>query len=312
MAVSLPSTRAGSSRRRRHGSAWLAAAISAVLVSSNAVAGVRPPNQPAERGDYLVQSNWSLSYSVSNDDAVVVTSAQYKGSTVFAKAAIPYIKVTYTDPADYNGSLFDQLGTGNGTYRNDLQKINVTNGFELRASFVFGSWPNDGSYKYVQHYFFWTDGSFQVAVDVYGPGFGPSAHYTTMWRIDFDIRGASSDELRQWTSAWTLRPTEGKFIDDGTHAPAGSEWANNNEVSGQDATYFTKPYSPDSAYLYGVRWRSGEEGGGTNGTVWPSTYVNGESINVADIVDWYEAHSYPCSSSNICYPGPHPYVQNGY
>lgn len=273
---------------------------------------MRPPSSPAEAGEYLAQSNWSLAYSISNDDGVVVTGAQYKDSVVFAKAAIPYIKVTYTDPSDYPGSLFDQLGTGNGTYQNDLQKMNITNGFKLRASFVFGSWPNDGSYKYVQLYLFWSDGRFQEAVEVYGPGFGPSAHYTTMWRTDFDIRGPSSDELEQWTSTWTLRPTEGRFVDDGTHAPLGSEWANNNEVSGQHATYFTKPYAPDSAYLYGVRWRSGEEGGGTNGTVWPSTYVNGESISVADIVDWYEAHSYPCSSSNVCYPGPSPYVQNGY
>jgi hypothetical protein len=47
------------------------------------LATARPAELPSAGTQDLVQSNWSLSYSVSNDDGLIVTGAQYKGSSVF-------------------------------------------------------------------------------------------------------------------------------------------------------------------------------------------------------------------------------------
>lgn len=257
------------------------------------------------------QANWSLYYELTQRDGIAITYADYKGDRVFFKATLPYIRVTYTYPdcpSFDNCVVVDRLGPD--TIEGSVSKSNITNGFKISATFIFGDYPVDGTYKYVQSYSFWKDGRFQVLLKVYGPGYGPSGHYDTMWRIDFDVLGSQSDTLEQWTSTWTLRTTENRFVDGGAHGPWDSEWANNEVISGQDvASYYTVPYAPDTMYLYGIRYHAGEEGTGDYANaVWPTAYDNDESINLADIVNWYEAHSYPCSPSNVCYPGPYPFI----
>jgi hypothetical protein len=231
----------------------------------------------------VTNSNWSVTYVGTDGDGLQLTSASFNGVLVFARSTLAFIDVVYPG---HPGCCHDDLssterksGPNYGTF---------SGGFHISATYCFGPCtPYDAidsfSYKYVENYFFYSSGEWLARLDLYGPGLYSPATYNAYWRVDYDITDYADDQFQAFESgAWRTKSIEATFCDDGNHNSLGYEWRQ-SDLSPVRRYSVTPPAlsSSRSGCDAAVVYNSSELDD------FPSAYENGQSINTADIVQWY-------------------------
>lgn len=242
----------------------------------------REEAQAAHVPNHLDQNYWNLYFEVTPGDGLrIYGPAKFQGNTVFFEAHLPWVRVYYngaiTDRTDHPGMANAVGGVG---------YVGFINGFELYQQVDFGSPPGCGTYRYIQRYRFYDDGTFKSMVEVYGSGYDFSHHYEPQLRTDFDVVGAGSDTFWHYRNGqWQKQTGEGKAVNDGMHSSGGYEWTAAD--AGQVAGWKIKPFNPQSAGMWGLRYHAGEinDEDASDG-VSPGEWNNGESIDTVDLVSW--------------------------
>jgi hypothetical protein len=164
-----------------------------------------------------------------------------------------------------------------------------------------------GWYRYISEWHFFTDGTIQPIF-----GFGGVTNscvcndhnHHVYWRFDFDVSGASPNSvygpgLRGWGQAFPteVKLTRNLLADNKLHIinPAtGDTYA---LIPGnKDGTAMNDSYARGDAWVLQRHPTGGELDDGYNSTGGPGTpinmdqFINGQSVQGADIVVWYGAH----------------------
>jgi hypothetical protein len=239
----------------------------------------KPPTALAASVNEL---GWTLRYAATDGDGTRFTAAAFNGSVVFARLDLPFVFVTYSETQE---CCTDQLS--NAVRDSGPTKTSYTNYFEIASTYGFGSCSGSFAYKYVERYQFYGTGQLRAMLVVYGPGIYPTARYEAFWRVDFDITEAVGDIFQQWVGgSWTTRQIEGTYCDDGSNDPSGREWRQRDPSPSRH--YSVNPYSVNLYYCdLAVRYHTGEFGATSGSHPYPTSYATGESINDADVVQWW-------------------------
>jgi hypothetical protein len=266
------------------------------LLGQAPVYAVDPPNP-------INQDNWQVTWTQTADDGIKISSISYKINTVIFDAIIPRIIVKYPSTL----TLTDELG---GTPAH-FEKHDVTSGWYIHATYYIGctetNWPTPGCYKYIQEWWFYSDGEFRPWLRIYGPGFKDTdgdPTYETRWRIDSDILGSADDGFGYWSS-WNYPTIEDKFPSTSPFTPEGYKWIVFDYPNSGGERFAIDPYSPDTPDFWVLRYHAGQTEDD------PSVYDNNENIQDPtagtgqDNVQWYVAFSdySSCSTTSPCYPG---------
>lgn len=253
---------------------------------------------------------WDVCYTTIDGDGLVALQIFYKNKKVLHRMHIPHVFVDYVGRSDITDNFLDVLS--HNCWRNDY-----TDRFVLVCRYDFGTFPNCGSYRYQEEFHFSSNGVISPKLWIYGPGFNDDHTYRALFYTDFDIDGTASDRFYRWESgAWALKSTEGFYPDDynNTHGvKSGYEWVNWQPSIG----YWIDPRSADGksstegASMWATRYDGLTEG--QNGLA--DVYLNGQSIQDADIVDWYTAYRFNSGCDVPASPyltGPENLVPGGY
>jgi hypothetical protein len=269
--------------------------------------------------------------SGTNGSGIELRHVDYRGKRVLYRAHVPILNVKYDGNAcgPYLDWQYEE-----GMIRAD--GVDVAPGFRLCSSpaktildtgddtgnflgvgiyvdgleVVLVSEMQAGWYRYVSEWRLHADGTIR-------PRFGFSAvssscvcnvhHHHVYWRLDFDIRIAGKNVVREynewpWFGQWhtkrfeTQRPRSPQF---------NRRWQVRNTATGEAYDIVPGPddgvatASPDWPFPQGdvwiVRYRGSEIDNGVHATGPPyeaniGNFVNGESIENTDVVVWYGAH----------------------
>ncbi len=285
----------------------VASTAGASVYALSSPAGLVQPAPIAQVSDagQFVEHDWDVKYQVTRLEGISVYDVSYRGTRFLDDLRLPYIYVQY-DAADYPpGSIYDKLGTENGTYRNDLRKVALSNGVELQASFEFFVFPRRGSYLYTQRYRFFDDGRMDLLIDIYGPGYGRSAHYDCLWLIRPAHQQALQSRFEEQRDVWTPVEREGRLTvgEDVDDEPRQAKW---RYVQGERRVTIV-PGQRDRADLYVGVWNP-VRAPGEGSTTHPSQLVGNASVQNVPLALWYVAHQYAnrdgCGPQSACVPGP--------
>ncbi len=272
-------------------------------------------------GTVTNRDGWTLSYNNTGTDSLRISEASYNGTMVITSAKL----VEWH--ADYGNSGYqDSTGCGGGgggfpiypvgeTVINNLMDGSNVIGFEVVQLFSMGSWGSGCNYRYDQHFQFYADGSFRTVEGAYGKGCGQNSLYRGLMRIDLAVGGtAEGDSIAYWNgSDWTTQTTEKRWCPEGD-ANAGCTGANQGSNSDGYRFRITDGTSGEGYYIEPGRGQFGDNGRGDFEFIYatvhsasegdndlpvfgagccndynhgPETYVNGQSIENADITLWY-------------------------
>lgn len=227
-------------------------------------------------------------------------------TAVLAEVRLPYIYVQYDEREYPPGSLHDKLGTENSTYRDDLQKVGMPDGVELRAMFEFYQFPRRGSYLYTQRYRFHENGRMDALVEIFGPGYGPSAHYDTVWLMRPYHSQFIQSSFEERRDGW--RPVEraGRLAYEDYDVPEGTRQAVWRYEQG-DRLVVIEPAPQDRAKMYVGVWDPAKAPG-EGSTTPPSELVGDAPLRSSPLVFYYVSHQYAnqdgCSPDRPCTTGP--------
>lgn len=281
----------------------------------------------------ITQNNWEVSWVVTTEHGLGIYNVKYKGTDttydlVLTDARLSSVYVDYS-----SGDLVDELWDTNNYH---VHKVDVTNGFRLEGHYYVGctetQWNNGqrtGCYKYIQEWWFFSDGTFRPWLRIYGPGligqpgYGTNPTYEARWRFNTGIFQAADDGHQYYDSSWTYTLTENQKSDTAPSDPSGYEWRVFDWPSSGESFYID-PFSADNARWWSLRHYAGEEeiplGTCTNCDNFstqtkgsPEYYRGTESISDSssgpgyDNAHWYLSLSTwvdeGCSTTNPCYPG---------
>ena len=261
-----------------------------------------PGSGLAQTSGSVSWNGWAFTYEVSgNYDGLSLKGVQFQGLPFIHKLSFPVMRVFYNNNAC--GPYADRLGgslspipwAGNALV---AKREFILNG---RQWYEIGIRDQIGNYDIYQVYYLSSDGILDA--HIYSKGLQcvvDHVHYPN-WRIDFDIQDAGNDLIQQNTgggyatklSEFNAKATEA--IDHG--------WRIKDSVTGSFVdvfpgfTDFTIPNEntqPVAGYanhtVFGRLYRGSEDTGWTYGPNTQVPYNNGESINNADIVFWYEGY----------------------
>lgn len=278
--------------------------IRVILLAGALLSGLLPfaGSSLAQTSGSVAWNGWTFNYEVSGKhDGLSLKGVQFNNFSFIHKLSFPVMRVFYTDNAC--GPYADRLGgtlspipwAGNAVVAKREFTLNGRLWYEI------GIRDQIGGYDIYQVYYLSNDGFLDA--HIYSKGFQcvvDHFHYPN-WRIDFDIQDSGNDLIQQNTGAgYTTKLTE--FNANATEA-LDHGWRVRDSVTGRFVdvlpgfTDFTIPnenIQPVAGYanhtVFGRLYRGSEDTGWTFG---PNTQVphnNGESINDADIVLWYEGY----------------------
>jgi subtilisin-like proprotein convertase family protein len=247
---------------------------------------------------------WTFDAQVSGlSDGLSLNNVKFLGRGLIYRLSMPTIRVFYENNAC--GPYADRLGgtlspipwAGNAT----LAQRQFT-GSDGQLWYEIGIRDQIGSYDIYQVYYLSANGV--IDAHVYSKGLQCNVnhiHYPN-WRIDFDLDGPAGDQILRNTGAgFTVLPNE--FDLNAASAP-NHAWRVRDSTSGlyvdllpgfpdftiPDGSSNVPVVAYDHSTVFGRRYQSAEDTGWTYG---PNTQVpgnNGESINGADLVLWYEGY----------------------
>jgi hypothetical protein len=257
-----------------------------------------------------IRDGWDMDYSVTPTDGLRINDVKFDGFQVMANAKL----VEWH--ADYGLSGFvDAIGCGSGPGQfsifpyGDTEVLDLVDGgqnvigFELVQDFRMGNWGSGCNYRYEQHYQFFQDGRFRVVGGAFGKGCDTDGTYRPLIRIDLAIGGDENDRFATWDGVqWANELVEFWQLQNTAVTPEGFAWRVKDTVS--DFGFYIEPGQGhfgdggrgDDAYIYVVAHHS-NEGNADMGAVGsccndnqqqgPHNFINGESINGANLVLWY-------------------------
>lgn len=164
------------------------------------------------------QFGWSMNYNTTGTDGLRISDVYYNGRQVLTSASLPEWHADYGDSGYQDSTGCGGAGGGfpiypYGSTKNfPLVKDEQIIGFELVQDFRMNNWGMNCNYRYEQHYQFYQDGSFRVAVYSYGRGCGPSAFYRTVIRLDFAVDGDANDSYAYFDSQNFVNLSQEEFF----------------------------------------------------------------------------------------------------
>lgn len=238
---------------------------------------------------------WDVCYTTVDGDGLRAFSVYYNDKKVLDDLRIPHVLVDYPT-FDISDDFSD--GLVHTCWRNDYPTQ-----FVIVCQYDFGTWPNCGSYRYQEEFYFNSDGQIWPRLWIFGPGYNFPHTYRALFRADFDISDTTNNFYR-WESGWAVKTVEGKYPDDYNNSggfKSGYEWLNYDPSTG--LAYFVNPRDTDGVSssegpsYWATRWNPGETEG-QNG--YADIYVSSppENIDNADIVDWYTGYK-PNAACNV-------------
>lgn len=287
---------------------WTVLILVAIVTSIIGVSAVimTRQNQPTTDPGQFAEAGWEVKYEVSRLEGIRVYDIAYHGTQVLADLRLPYIHVQYDQREYPPGSLYDRLGTENGTYRGDLEKVGIPEGVELRASFEFYQFPRRGSYFYIQRYRFHQDGRLEALVEIFGPGYGPSAHYDTVWAIRPFHNQVTESRLEEWRDSWRSIDREGRLVYQDYNVPTGTRQAVWRYGQG-NWSIAMEPAPQDRAELYVGRWDPARAPG-EDSTKPPAEMIGDAPLQSSPLIFYYMSHQYAsqdgCGPESPCMTGP--------
>lgn len=287
---------------------WLAVVVLAVIASvvGTSVSGMITIGKQTGDSGQFAEFGWDVKYEVSRLEGIRVFDVSYRGTKALSDVRLPYIYVRY-DERDYPlGSLYDKLGTENSTYRDDLQKVGIPDGVELRATFEFYQFPRRGSYLYIQRYRFHENGRMDALVEIFGPGYGPSAHYDTVWMIRPSHGPLPQSSFEEQRDGWRPVDREGRLAYEDYNVPEGMRQAVWRFGQGGRMVAI-EPAPQDRAVVYVGVWDP-TEAPGEGSTTPPSELIGDAPLHSSPLVIYYVSHQYAsqdgCDPDRPCTTGP--------
>ena len=255
-------------------------------------------------------NGWSFDYAVSgNNDGLSLKGVKYNGVLLINKISLPVMRVFYNDNAC--GPYADRLGGTLSPIPWAENAIVARREFTLngRQWYEIGIRDQIGNYDIYQVYYLSNDGIDGIIdAHIYSKGLQcvvDHVHYPN-WRIDFDIVDFGNDLIQLNTGTeYITKLTE--FNSPATEA-VDHGWRVRDSVIGTfidvlpGFTDFTIPdgsnQQPVTGYanhtVFGRLFKSTEDTGWTYGPMTQLPYApynnDGEAINNADIVLWYEGY----------------------
>lgn len=253
-----------------------------------------------------------------------ITDVTYNGKVVLARGHIPVVNVKY-EPGGCGGLELSYRDWNNELARFEANNV-IRPGYaeptvpprtvcdspgadvgsflgiaveKLTDRLVLTTQVQAGWYRYIYTWTFFPDGAIKPGVRFTAVEnvCTPLAHYhNAYWRFDFDIDDPGTDAIDELNDgAWTALPTETRRL----HAPsAGRRWRVRDKVTG--TAYEIVPSEDADAAdawsagdLWALAFRATEldDGGATAGIdgdrAHIDRYLNGESVDGADVVVWY-------------------------
>ena len=246
---------------------------------------------------------WSFDYEVSgNFDGLSLKNVTYQGRTLIHKISLPVVRVFYNN--NVCGPYADRLG---GTlspipWANNATVAQREFTLDGRQWYEIGILDQIGNYSLYQVYYLSSDGILDA--HIYSKGLQcvvDHIHYPN-WRIDLDVDGPANDLIEHNTG--TGFETNATEFDSNAASAANHGWRVRDSASGlyvdilPGFSGFSIPdgstTAPVTAYshntVFGRLYQPTEDTGWTYGPNMQVPYNNGELIQNADIVGWYEAY----------------------
>jgi hypothetical protein len=267
-------------------------------------------------GGTINRDGWTMDHEVTGSDSLRVYNVKY--NTVDVATSIKLVEWH----ADYGSTGYrDSTGCGGGggfpiyPYGNTevLDLMNGQNqviGFEIVQDFRMGNWGASCNYRYEQRIQFFPDGRYRTVSGAYGKGCGTNAMYRPIVRVDVAANGDANDTFALWQGgAWVDQTTElwrtpyGGAAGPHEFDSNGYAW----RVMDQSGSgYYMQPSQDntfgdgsrgDDNFIYATLHKPSEGDSDMSGTIGsccnddhqqgPDQFVNGETINDANIVIWY-------------------------
>jgi hypothetical protein len=244
---------------------------------------------------------WRFDWEVRDHAGIGIRNVYYNNELVFWKASMPVIRVRYA--GNRCGPYADRI-----TWGHLVQISNCGNRKVCQEEFSSGGqrwlelgvYARIGSYHIYQSWYFSNDGQIDVRMWSKGLQCRADHNHHPYWRMDFDLRGASGDQIfvydnnrpnEGWGPGWHKYPSE---LNDVKNPGTGRVWFVRDNGSGHGAWVLPGPdgasdsfSNKDAAarrYLYAedVAWAFGASG--------HLGYGNGEDVAEEDVILWYVAH----------------------
>ena len=255
-----------------------------------------------------------------------VSFVRYKGRLVLGHGHLPVINVKY-DPGGCGGPDLSFRDWGNELVRFDANNVIrpgyaeptipprtacATPGMDVGAftgvaaekladRLILTTQIQAGWYRYVVSWTFLLDGTIEPGIrfTAINNVCTPLAHYHNVyWRLDFDVDGPENDAIDELNDGvWSTLAAETRRV----HSPStGRHWRVRDKVTGSGYELVPNPDADVAdawsvADLWALRFRETEldDGGATGGLTGDQAhidrYVNGEPIDIQDVVLWYRA-----------------------
>jgi subtilisin-like proprotein convertase family protein len=252
----------------------------------------------------VVWQDWAFDHEVSGDsDGLSLLNVRFHGRTLIKKMSVPVMRVFYTNNtcgpyADRLGGTLYPISWANDA---DLAQREFT-GADGRLWYEIGIRDKIGSYDIYQVYYLSSDGI--IDAHIYSKGLQciqNHIHYPN-WRIDFDIDGTALDQIQRNTGAGFTTLTS-EFDLNAASSPTHA-WRVRDAASGlyvdvlpgfpdfniPDGSTTVPVTAFDQNTVFGRLFHDAEDSGWIYG---PNTQVrnnNGESIDGADVILWYEGY----------------------
>jgi hypothetical protein len=260
------------------------------------------------------RNGWEMSWEVTASDMLRVYDASFHGTPALTSAKV----VEWH--SDYGTSGFVlSLGCGGsgGGFPVSFYDVQVADlppssrgaGFEITADFRMSNWGASCNYRFDAHYRFWEDGSFRLLVGAYGKTCGANEVNRPVLRIDIAEGDPGNDRIQTWNGTdWSTVTTEtfrtpyaganGPILLDPTNAALRivDVVTGRGHVVEPNVGQLDDVAPADDAFLY-FTLHDAAEGDGDLGVLGgccndtqaqgPDAYLDGESLDGADVVLWY-------------------------
>jgi len=273
--------------------------LSAACVLGSALFSAAPVQAHSGHLDW---GNWRFDWEVKDDAGLGIRNVFYKNKQILYKGSMPVVRVQYAgngcgpyaDRIDWD-SLLKISNCGDNKFC--VRQMNI----DGREWLQIGILAKIGAYRLNQRWWFSDDGYLTARLSSKGLQCNIDHDHHPYWRMDFDLNGASSDQIfvfdnnrpnEGWGPGWRKRtaefnqvknpPTDRKwFVRDNPTALGMWVWP-----SGDDGT----SNSFSSKDVGGRRYHSNEDVPWAFGAWGHLGYDNAESIAEQDDILWYVAH----------------------